>query len=139
MSNQIKWSPIMENRRIVVLVGDSLLMDTVEASLGENQEFGVMRIYTTVTSIADRVKSLCPDAIIFDWDAPHSEFVLSFLRDQPGVPLLGLDVTCSKAIALFSEQHLTLTMNDLARVVMMHTSGKTRAIEHISDMMFEKH
>jgi len=129
----------MENRRIVVLVGDSLLMDTVEASLGENQEFGVMRIYTTVTNIADRLKSLYPDAIIFDWDTPHSEFVLSLLKNQPGIPLLGLDVTCSKATALFSEQHLTLTINDLARVVKTHTSGKTRAIEHINDIMFEKH
>ncbi len=129
----------MENRRIVVLIGDSLLMDTVEASLGENQAFGVMRIYTTVTGIADRLKSLYPDAIIFDWDTPHLGFVLSFLKNQPGIPLLGLDVTCSKVIALFSEQHLTLTINDLARVVKAHTSGKTRAIEHINDIMFEKH
>ena len=90
----------MENRRIVVLVGDSLLLDTVEASLGERREFGVMRIYTTVTNIAERVKSLYPDAIIFDWDTPHLGFVLSFLKDRPGVPLLGLDVTRSKAIAL---------------------------------------
>ncbi len=129
----------MENRRIVVLVGDSLLMDTVEASLGENQTFGVMRIYTTVTGIADRLKSLYPDAIIFDWDTSLLGFVLSFLKDQPGVPLLGLDLTCSKVIALFSEQHLTLTANDLVRVVNMHTSGKARAIDHIGDIMFENH
>jgi len=119
----------MENRRIVVLVGDSLLMDTVEASLGENQEFGVMRMYTTVTDIAARLQSLNPDAVIFDWDAPHVDFVLTMLKQRPGVPLLGLDVTCSQVTALSSEQHLTLTVNDLARVVRAHTAGTAGPLE----------
>jgi hypothetical protein len=119
----------MKDRRTIVLVGDSLLMDTVEASLGDSQEFGVMRIYTTVTDIAKCLESLCPDAIIFDWDVPQAEFVLSMLRNRPGIPLIGLDVTCSKAIALFSEQHITLTVNDLAEVVKTHISGKVGPVE----------
>ena len=129
----------MEHRRIVVLVGDSLLMDTVEASLEKDQEFGVMRMHTTVTDIAERLKSLCPDAIMFDWDAPHPEFLLSFLKDRPGVPLLGLDVTCSKVITLCSQEHITLTVDDLAKVVKLHTTDKTRTIEHSSDKKLKKH
>jgi len=113
-------------------------MDTVEASLGESQEFGVMRIYTTVTDIAARLQSLRPDAVIFDWDAPHAEFVLSMLKQWPGVPLLGLDVTCSKVTALTSEQHLTLTVNDLARVVKTHTADTTGPAEPAPDAVLEK-
>jgi hypothetical protein len=128
----------MDNRRLVVLVGDSLLMDTVEASLGENQEFGVMRIYTTVTDIAARLQSLYPDAVVFDWDAPHVEFVLDMLKQRPGVPLLGLDVTCSQVTALTSEQHLTLTVNDLARVVKAHSAGKTGPAEPSPGTVLEK-
>jgi hypothetical protein len=123
----------MKDRRIIVLVGDSLLMDTVEASLGDNQEFGVMRMYSTVTNIAGHLESLRPDAIIFDWDAPHAEFVLSMLRNQPGIPLVGLDVTCSKAIALFSERHITTTVNDLVKVLGMQIAGRTRTVEFIGD------
>jgi hypothetical protein len=128
----------MDNRRLVVLVGDSLLMDTVEASLGENQEFGVMRIYTTVTDIAARLQSLYPDAVVFDWDAPHVEFVLDMLKQRSGVPLLGLDVTCSQVTALTSEQHLTLTVNDLARVVKAHSAGKTGPAEPSPGTVLEK-
>jgi hypothetical protein len=113
-------------------------MDTVEASLGEDQEFGVMRIYTTVTDIAARLQSLSPDAIIFDWDAPHAEFVLSMLKQRPGVPLLGLDVTCSKVTALSSEQHLTLTVNDLARVLKVHTAGTAAPAEPAPGAVLEK-
>lgn len=128
----------MDNRRLVVLVGDSLLMDTVEASLGENQEFGVMRIYTTVTDIAARLQSLYPDAVVFDWDAPHVEFVLDMLKQRPGVPLLGLDVTCSQVTVLTSEQHLTLTANDLARVVKAHSVGKAGPAEPTPGTVLEK-
>ena len=128
----------MENRRIVVLVGDSLLMDTVEASLGEDQEFGVMRMYTTVTDIAERLQSLSPDAVIFDWDAAHVDFVLTMLKQRPGVPLLGLDVTCSQVTVLCSEQHLTLTVNDLARVVKARTAGQSGPAEPPPGAVLEK-
>ena len=50
----------MDDRRIVVLFGDSLLMDTVEASLGENPELGVMRVHTNVPDIGARLKSVQP-------------------------------------------------------------------------------
>ena len=120
----------MEERRIVVLFGDSLLMDTVEASLGDRQDLGVMRIHTTIPNVVERLKSLCPDLIIFDLDAPHSQFVLPLLRDLPGVPLLGLDVTCSKAIALSSQHYITLTANDLAQLIHMQTSHRDREVEY---------
>jgi hypothetical protein len=113
-------------------------MDTVEASLGEDQEFGVMRMYTTVTDIAARLQSLNPDAVIFDWDAPHADFVLAMLRQRPGVPLLGLDVTCSQVTALSSEQHLTLTVNDLARVVRTHSAGRAGSLELAPGAVLEK-
>ena len=107
----------MENRRTVVLFGDSLLLDTVEASLADYGELGVVRIHATVTDIGERLKALCPDLIIFDWDAAHLQLVIPLLRDQPGVPLLGLDVTSSKVIVLNSQQYVTPTVNDLAQVI----------------------
>jgi chemotaxis response regulator CheB len=119
----------MENRQIVVLFGDSLLIDTVEASLGDNQEWGVVRIHTNVTDVGERLKSLCPDLVIFDWDAPHSEFVVSLLRDQPGIPLLGLDVTCSKVVVLSSRQYIALTAHDLIQVIQEHVSHRVREVE----------
>jgi hypothetical protein len=116
----------MTHRRIVVLYGDSLLMDTVEASLGDNQELGVMRVHSSVTGVAERLKSLEPDVVIFDWDGTRTDFIAPFLREQPGVPLLGLDITCSTVIVLCSQQFITPTVNDLAQVIHLQTFYETR-------------
>lgn len=113
----------MDDRRIIVLFGDSLLMDTVEASLGENPELGVMRIHSNVPDIGERLKSIQPHLIIFDWDAPHCQFVLPFLREQSGIPLLGLDVTCSKAIMLCSQEYTILTADELAGLIQTKTAN----------------
>jgi len=59
----------MEKRRIVVLFGDSLLMDSVEVGLGVNQALGMVRIDPAVTDVGKRLESLSPDLIIFDFDA----------------------------------------------------------------------
>ncbi len=121
----------MDNRQIIVLYGDSLLMDTVEASLSHCQEIGVMRIHTSVPDVVDRLKKIQPDLVIFDWDAPHCQFVLPFLREQPGAHLLGLDVTCSQAIALTSAAHTVDTAAELVRLIQSQTTDQlTKAAEH---------
>lgn len=114
----------MDDRRIIVLFGDSLLMDTVEASLGENPELGVMRIHTNVPDVGERLKSIQAHLIIFDWDAPHCQFVLPFLREQSGTLLLGLDVTCSKAIMLCSQEHTIFTADELTELIRAQTASE---------------
>ena len=122
----------MEKRQIVVLFGDSLLMDTVEAGLEKIKELGVIRIHTSIPDVVQRIEPLSPDLVIFDLDLPNSQFLLPFLRTLPGIPLLGLDVTCSRVIALSSRQYTTLTVHDLARVIHMQTQSQAsqRAIEY---------
>jgi hypothetical protein len=126
----------MDDRRIVVLFGDSLLLDTVEASLSECQELGVMRIHTSVPNIGDRLASLRPDLVIFDWDAPHCQFVLPLLRTQPGIPLLGLDITCSQAIALGSRQYAVQTAEILADLIKQQTSGQPLPNERSRELIY---
>jgi len=111
----------MEKRPIVGLFGDSLLMDAVAAGLSDKQELDVMRLCTQTTD-EERLRSLSPDLVIFDLDAPDLGFIVRFLRDQPGVPLLGLDVTSSKVIVISSQQHTPLTADDLAQMIRLQTS-----------------
>lgn len=113
----------MDDRQIIVLFGDSLLMDTVEAGLGDCPDIGVMRVHPSVPNLVDRLISIQPDLVIFDWDGPHCQFVLPFLREQPGTPLLGLDITCSRAIALYSQQHEVLTARALADLIKRETTA----------------
>lgn len=120
---------IMSKQRIVALYGDSLLMDTVEASLEGHPEVGVIRIHTTVADAAKRMKSLCPDLVILDLNDANAQLVMPFLKDLPGVPLLCLDASCSKVISLSSRQYTALTSNDLAHLINMQTASGENGIE----------
>ena len=124
----------MENRWTVVLFGSSLLMDTVEASLGDQRELGVLRIHTTVVDVKERLGSLRPDLVIFDLDVPHPQLILSLLKDHPGVPLLGLGVTRSTVVALSSERYDVLTANDLAEVIHRQIAATTKERGEVADI-----
>ena len=119
----------MAEQRIVALYGDSLLMDAVEASLEDNQELGVIRIHTTVSNVVECLRSLNPSLIILDMNDPHSRLMVSFLRDLPTVPLLCVDVTTSKVIALACQEYTVLTADDLAQVIHLQISGEDTEIE----------
>jgi NAD(P)H-hydrate repair Nnr-like enzyme with NAD(P)H-hydrate dehydratase domain len=112
-----------EEGRLVVLYGDSLLMDTIEASLDACQDLGVMRIHATVTDVGGRLESLCPDLIIVDLNTPHSQQIVPFLWDHPGIPMLGLDITCGRVVAMSCEPYLVQSVSDLAELVDKHTSN----------------
>jgi len=111
----------MENQRIIALVGDSLFMDTVEASLKSQQGMNVIRIQGYVGDVKACVESVHPDLVIFDWDTYYSRFVMLMLKDQPGIPFIGLDVSSRQVIVMSSQQYTPLTVNDLAQVIQLYT------------------
>jgi len=126
----------MAKQRLVVLFGDSLLMDTVEASLAELEELGVMRVHTGVVDVIGRLNALRPDLIVFDLDTPHTQFLLPYLRQQPDAALLGLDITCSRVVALSSHHYSAPTFADLAQVIENHLSRSERESEPY-DVVFD--
>jgi hypothetical protein len=117
----------VEEQHLVVLFGDSLFMDAVEASLEDCAGLGVIRIHATVADIAERLASLCPDLVILDMSAPQAQFILPFLQDQPDVPLLCLDVTRSKVLALSRQQYPTRTARELLDVIQRHVPATVPA------------
>jgi hypothetical protein len=107
----------MIEKQTVVLYGDSLLIDAVEASLGAHHELGIQRLYTTVPNLDQKVKSLHPDLFIFDLDAPHLHFIISFFRDQPNIPFLGLDMSTNRVVVLSCQHYTTGTTSDLCSLI----------------------
>jgi hypothetical protein len=120
---------MMGEQRLVALYGDNLLMDTVEASLAGNKGLGVIRIHTTVNDVVERLTALSPDLVIFDMNDPNSWFVFALLRERPGTPLLCLDITQSKVIALNCQQFTALTADDLAEVIHLQAAKPGGKIE----------
>lgn len=130
----------MEDQRLVVLFGDSLLMDGVEASLNATQELGVMRIQSTdhdVHNIRECLRSLQPDLVIFDWDTPQAQLIVSVLRDRPGITLLGLDVNSRKVIVVSSHQYTPLAASDLIQVIQTYHPHRVREVDPNSVLLGE--
>jgi hypothetical protein len=114
----------METRPLVVLLGDSLLMDGIAISLAGNQLLEMTRLDAHVSDVRQRLHTLKPDLVIFELDTPRLPCILSLLQEQPGILLIGLDLACSRAIVLNSHQHLTPTLNELCRVVQAEAGQK---------------
>jgi hypothetical protein len=116
----------MDERPLVALLGDSLLMDGVEAGLANKRALGIVRLDTSIADIGERLKSLNPELIVFELDTPRSTAVLSLLREQPGTLLLGLDLACSQVIVLNSNRYPTRTMKELCQLAQTEVSYRAR-------------
>ena len=117
----------MGKRPLIVLLGDSVLMDGVAVSLGGCQELGVARIDTPVMDIEACIASLKPDLVVFELDSLYSLHILSLLVKQPDIQLVGLDLTASRVIVLNSHQHTTRSMDEFSHVIHALAGQGTRA------------
>ena len=124
----------MERRPLVVLLGDSLLMDGIAVGLADRKMPGTIRMDSDVIDLRECLKTLQPDLVIFELGAPQSLAILSLLSEQPGIQLMGLDPACSRVIVLNSQQHLTPTINELCQLVQAET-GQQVDFDRFSDLI----
>jgi hypothetical protein len=107
----------MNRQQLVVLFGDSLLLDSVEASLSDRERLSVLRLRTAAPEVAGRLDALRPELIIFDVNGPNFASLVPFLRMQPSVPLLGLDINCQQAIGLTARTYSVVGAEELKQVI----------------------
>jgi DNA-binding NarL/FixJ family response regulator len=113
----------MGQRKLVVLFGESLFLEAVEACLAHEPDMGVMRIHTSVADIGQRLASINPDLVVLDWNVPNCGDALAFLQERPGVPVLCLDMTCSKVIVLTSRRYPAANAEELIQLVRDHAGN----------------
>ena len=77
----------MENRRRVVLFGNSIIVATVGTSLQRSHRYEVT---TLSPAESDRLGEIQPDIILFDLEAARPEAAFSLLETQPGLMLIGV-------------------------------------------------
>jgi hypothetical protein len=107
----------MKEQRQVVLYGNSLLLAGAEASLRGRPGLEVARLDVTLPDLSKRLRHLRPDVIVFDLSAPHPEFAFTFLQENPGLLLIGLDANSDTVIMLSSQHHTAARMDDLIQVI----------------------
>ncbi len=110
----------MDEKRLIVLYGDTLLIDGVEASLTARDGLDVIRVDTTIANVGQHLKAIAPDLVIFDLDTPVvelSKLIVPLLQKQPGIPFICLDAQHSEVVTLACEQYTAHSTNDLVEII----------------------
>lgn len=112
----------MATKKVVALFGDSLLIDTVEVGLQRSHDLGVVRVLGSEGNALDSLSALSPDLIIFEMNDGNANMVLPLLQAHHNIPLLCLDVTCSKVVSVSCHHHSATSANDLERLIHQQTA-----------------
>jgi len=109
---------------IVLIIGNTVLMDGVEACLQDLQMDNLVHWNAIGTECEKDLKACHPRLIIFERDAPCANILLTLLKDNPGTHLLGVDCQCQHVLIMNSFQIQTRSMNDLQRIVQDIAGGR---------------
>ena len=115
----------MEQRQRVILYGDSLILETVGASLQKHPQLEVIALSNPCPS-AGQLAAMKPDVILFDMGAPHPEAAFSLLATCPGLLLVGVDPDRNRAMAWSGQQLRELSTSDLVGVIRRQSQKKGR-------------
>jgi hypothetical protein len=119
----------MVDIRKVVLYGNSLFMAGVEAGLKNRDGIEVIHIDASLPDAGQQLDALRPAAVVFDLASPPLRFGLPFVKEHPGLPLIGLDVTSNTVLVLSCRQFTALTVDDLAQVIQVQLSASASEAE----------
>jgi hypothetical protein len=107
----------MQQLQTLVLFGDSLVIDVVEACLNSNPNYETRRIFATDTHIPHQLNKLKPGLIIFDVDTGNLQPILRYLQSHQQIPLLGLSADSNDAVVLCSQAFKIPDSRQLAQIV----------------------
>jgi len=122
----------MERGPCIVLLGDSVLMDSLADYLADRSLSGVHR--TTSTNFDDQIDILKPNLILLEMGRPYSDQVISLLQQRPGMAIIGLDLDSSQAIVLGSYQRIIGTMEDLYKVIETEIQKQNACYGEVNEM-----
>ena len=76
----------------VVFCGGSLYLSSLASGLQVGGRWRVVRLESAFAHLAEELRMLRPDAVVFELDTAHCDRAISeLLRAHPGIRLIGLD------------------------------------------------
>ena len=111
-----------ENRRRVVLYGDSLILAGVRASLESCPDLQVLFLDRSLQEPLDAIGAWCPATFVFDMDAVQPDFQLSLLQ-QPGLLLVGIDPKTHQALVWSGREEAAVVAADLISLIDRNERG----------------
>lgn len=106
-------------KRLVVIYGNSLFLDGVEASLNRRAGFTLRKVDSTQPEALQTLMGLAPDVVIFDNRPEQGVGELRALLQARHSPLLiGLDLRSNQATILTSWRQQVRRADDLVNLIL---------------------
>ena len=120
----------------IVLVGHSVLLDTVAAGLRRFPDIEIIPLPAPPLGM-EPLAALRPDVILFDVGADFPQCAFDLLQRRPGLRLIGLDADRNRAVVWSGQQLNELSLGELAAILAGNTPAPPRATdeslkEHLS-------
>jgi hypothetical protein len=103
--------------RLLALCGESLLIESIEASLRDREGVEIVLLDNSQPSADQVLNKLSPDVILFDLTPSQLSRMFSFLGTHTDVVLIGLDLNRDLALFLSGEWRRLPTVADLMQVI----------------------
>jgi hypothetical protein len=101
----------------VSIIGESVLMEGIVVSLQNNTRIIVQHIDAEEQDALRHIAKFKPEVIIYALGHPEIERLISQIRMEPDVRLIGLDLACNQALVSESHLHRFLSLEDLHRLI----------------------
>ena len=120
----------MEERRRVVLYGDSLVLAGMGASLKAYPGIELICLAAQPPAEVQQLWALRPAVVILDLGAVPPDLPVSLLREQPELLLIGVDAAGDKLLVLSGQQAHSLTTEALVQVIegRAHSPGRDSSL-----------
>jgi hypothetical protein len=107
----------MDEIRRVVLYGSDLVVSTVGANLQGRAGFQIVQIDPLLPDALQRLEAARPHVVLFDLAGAQPDFTITVLRKNPGLLLIGVDLSTGKMLVMSGEESRLLTTDDLVHIM----------------------
>jgi hypothetical protein len=105
----------MEKRQRIFILGDSLILSAIGENLRRGGQFDLTNL--ALPKDVREIESMKPDAILFDLETPHMEFIFSLTESCSKLLLVGISPDTNIVKVWIGRQLQELSMQGLLAVI----------------------
>ena len=114
----------MVNQPHVLLLGNSILIDSVADSLLKRNSSHVTRISSNIQEVREFLNTLNPDMVVYELHGQNTNPIFTNNRDQAGILHLAIDLNSKQIILGHSRSKPTGSMQELCELISQEISLK---------------
>ncbi|MCK5793989.1 MAG: hypothetical protein KAH12_04755 [Anaerolineales bacterium] len=107
----------MENQPYILLLGESVIMDSVAKSLLEMNLLNVIRISSNSQEIRKFMQSFKPDLIVYEFNEQNANPLFSIINEQPDTFHLAIDLSSKQFTFLHCQRKPTRSMQEFCELI----------------------